>query len=129
MENGKLSCKAMCCLDIFKPHKAQKLKFPCTYQICPSPRGKAPYLANSPISRTRCTLLGPQSKCFHFSASLQNHSNKPITSSHRYLRSLHHLTTTKPATHSPYLFSLLPSAIQCCNASHKKNKKKKKKNR
>ena len=60
MENGKLSCKAMCCLDIFKPHKAQKLKFPCTYQICPSPRGKAPYLANSPISRTRCTLLGEQ---------------------------------------------------------------------
>lgn len=38
--------------------------------------------------------LGPQSKCFHFSASLQNHSNKPITSSHRYLRSLHRLITT-----------------------------------
>lgn len=123
IENGRLSYKAICCLDIFKPHKAQKLKFPCTYQICPSPSGKAPHLANCPISRTRCTLLCPQYKCFHFYASLQNHSNKPITSSHRYLRSLHHLITTKPASHSPYLFSLLPSTMQCCIASYfKKNK-------
>lgn len=88
-------CAALISLSLTRP---QKLKFPCTHQICASPNGKAPHLANSPISRTRCTPSCPQLNCFHFSASLQNYSDKPITSSHRYLGSLHPPIITKPAT-------------------------------
>lgn len=88
-----------------------RLKLPCPH-----------HSTSFPMSRTSCPPPAPQPHCFCFPASLQNYLNKPIISPCRNQGSPHPLVTTEPASHSPYLLSLLPSATQHCITSYLKKK-------
>lgn len=84
---------------------------PCSHQICPTADavGKSSCLASFPVSWTSCTPPGPQPNRFYHPACLWNYPNKPITSPCRNQEAPHPLVITKPATHSPFWFILLPS--------------------
>lgn len=78
------------------------------------PAGEAPCLASSPLSQTSCAIPGPQPDGFYFCVSLQNYSNKPITSCSGKWAAPHPIVSTKPDFHSPCWFTLPQSAIPLC---------------
>lgn len=81
------------------------------------PAGKEPCLASSPLSQTSCAIPGPQPDGFYFCVSLQNYSNKPITSCNGKWATPHPIVTTKPDFHSLGSLCLRVPSL-CASAWH-----------
>lgn len=65
------------CLNIWNQEGLRDLT--CSLQICSPPSRKGSHTSSFSINQTSCPPPGLQPNGFHFPASLQNYSHKPIT--------------------------------------------------
>lgn len=84
-----------------------RYELPALTRYAPTQREMFPS-ASSPVSRISRLPPGPRPNGFHLPARLWNYSGEPITPS-LGTGSAHLPVTRKPALHSPFWFSLLPS--------------------
>lgn len=118
MNSELCNCKAWnfrCCLDIFESQRAPKTSpaFLCSQQTYPHTKRKVPYPDNSLLS---CTPPTPQPSGF---TSLPAQGVAQKKQPRLPVGTNGHLTlTTRPASHRPWVFTLLLStnllgALQC----------------
>lgn len=109
----KLRLSSICCFDMWPQMAWLQVPIPTVllWIRWPSP---------TMVLEVPGTVPAYLSRGFQFPASLQNYSNKAITSSHWHRETPYPLDPTKPASHSPCLFTVLqynphaaPHALGC----------------